>query len=125
MRLLLKFSPLDYETNTDPEVEISETFEGPCLALPLLYEFEKTEIGFEFEKNKELQLRRLEVMIKSGVFPSAYEEIIYNFLVGSFWIKFAPIQQAVQDCMAAILKTKKLVKKHAEMMEAVQWIAQL
>ena len=125
MRLLLKVSPLDFETNSDPEVEISETFQGPCSALSLLYDFEKTEIGFEFEKNKELQLRRLEVMIKSGVFPQAYEEIVYNFLVGSLWIKFAPIQEAVQDCMAAILKSERLVKKHAEMMEAVQWIAQL
>jgi hypothetical protein len=72
-----------------------------------------------------MQLRRLEVLIKCGVFPKLYEEVIYNFLIGSLWIKFAPIQQAVQDCVAAILKTEKLVKKHAEMMEAVQMIAQL
>ena len=95
LRLLLKFTPLDFETNTNPEIEVSDTFQGPCLALPLLYDFEKTEIGFEFEKNKEMQLRRLEVIIKCGVMPKLYQEVIYNFLIGSLWIKFAPTQQAV------------------------------
>jgi hypothetical protein len=69
LKLLLQFEPLDFLTSADPEVEISSTFTGPCIALPLLFEFEKTAINFEFEKNKELQLRRLEVIIKSTVMP--------------------------------------------------------
>ena len=54
IEILLKFEPLEFEKSEDPEVEVSEAFTGPCMALPLLYDFEKTDIGFEFEKNKEL-----------------------------------------------------------------------
>jgi hypothetical protein len=121
LRLLQQFEPLDFEKGDD----ISETFQGPCLALPLLHDFERTAIGFEFEKNKELQLRRLDVIIKSGVMPSPYHDIVYNFLIGSLWIKFAPIQEPVHDCLAAILKSEKLVKRHAEIMRYVQWMSQL
>jgi hypothetical protein len=54
LKILLQFDPLDFSPSSDPEVEISSTFTGPCIALPLLFEFEKTDINFEFEKNKEL-----------------------------------------------------------------------
>jgi hypothetical protein len=37
-----------------------------------MLEFEKTEIGFEHEKNKIMQIQRLEVMLKSGVVPNEY-----------------------------------------------------
>jgi hypothetical protein len=58
-----------------------------------MWDFERTKIGFEFEKDKGYQLERLEVIIQSGVMPPAYYDMVYNFLVGSMWIKFTPIQE--------------------------------
>ena len=63
----------------------------PCELVTLMYDFEKTEIGFATEKNKELQIRRIEAMLKSRVTPEVYVKMAYSFLIGSLWIRFAPI----------------------------------
>jgi len=56
-----------------------------------MYDFEKTEISFTYEKNKEMQLGRLEVILRKRAMPDEYVRLCHNFLVGCFWIKFAPI----------------------------------
>jgi hypothetical protein len=69
-----------------------------------MYDFEKTPIGFATEKNKELQLRRIEAMLKSGLLPKMYIQMTFNFLIGSLWIRFAPIQAAIHDSISALIK---------------------
>lgn len=82
-------------------------------------DFEKTEVGFAFEKNKEMQLQRLEVLINSGTMPVEYIWLSYHFLVGCLWIKFAPLFASIQSCVAAIVRRApketriQLMEKHA------------
>ena len=67
----------------------------------LMNEFEKYEVGFGTERNKEAQLRKIEVQLKSGGVPKKYLRTVYNFLVGSLWIKFTPLQPIIHDCISA------------------------
>jgi hypothetical protein len=57
--------------------------------------FEKCKIGFENEKIMENCLFKLEVMLKSQRVPPVYVEVIYQFLIGCFWIKFTPLFDTV------------------------------
>ena len=68
-----------------------------------MYDFEKTDIGLLYQKNKEMQLRRLEVFIKSQAMPTVYLKLIYHFLIGSLWIRYSPIFPAIHDCVSAII----------------------
>ena len=77
-----------------------------------MYEFEKTEIGFAHEKQKESKLRQIEVFIKRQTVPLPYLKAIYNFLIGCLWIKFSPIFPVAHDCLSAILMYSKMEDKH-------------
>ena len=70
-----------------------------------MYQFEKTEISFLTEKNKQAQLEKLEVMAKFGVVPVEYHQALYNFLIGCLWIKFTPLFPAVHKCVATLINT--------------------
>lgn len=92
LQILKKFEVLKYEKAEDDTVEVSENFKNqPCDCINVMYEFEKTPIGFATEKNKEMHMRRLESMVKSSLMPDIYVETVYNFLIGALWIRFAPI----------------------------------
>jgi hypothetical protein len=67
-------------------------------------DFEKTEVGFVSEKNKLMQLERLEVIFGSGAVPDEYAQISYDFLIGCLWIKFAPLFPGVHSCVGAIVR---------------------
>jgi len=83
---------LKYVQHDDAQHEVSDHYKDqPCPLAITLWNFEKTEIGFVDEKDKQLNLERIEVMISSGVVPRIYMEMAYNFLIGCLWIKFTPI----------------------------------
>jgi hypothetical protein len=92
-----------------------------------MYDFEKTEIGFATEKNKDLQIRRLEALLKSRLAPPQYVRMIYNFLIGSLWIRFAPIQAAIHDCVSTLIDhadaalQKEIVQRHASILKCTAW----
>jgi hypothetical protein len=69
-----------------------------------MQDFEKTEVSFVSEKNKEMQLQRLEVIINSGLMPEQYLWLSYHFLIGCLWIKFAPLFASVHSCVSALIK---------------------
>jgi hypothetical protein len=133
LQVLLRFELLHFEKPQDPEAEISELYtnEKPCEIIQLMWDFERTTIGFKYEKDKENQLQRLEVMLQSGLVPQKYLELAYNFLIGCLWIKFTPIQETVQACIAAIIKATAgeqrefFVLKHIKLLKTVISLTQL
>ena len=64
---------LKFLESQDESIEVNDNYKDqPCECVSLMYEFERTPIGFATEKNKEMHLRRLESMIKSGLMPEVY-----------------------------------------------------
>ena len=92
-------------------------------------DFEKTEVGFASEKNKLMQLERLEVMFGSGVVPDEYVQISYDFLIGCLWIKFAPLFAGVHSCVGAIVRNttgetrQQLVEKHMKLVRTLSLLS--
>ena len=120
--ILKRFEQLGFIEPSDPEIEISENYQNKkCNCIDLMYDFEKTEIGFTYEKSKEMQLRNLEVLIKSRAMPNEYLMLAYHFLIGCLWIKFSPIFPAMHDCISAIIINtgldlqQHLVSKHVSL----------
>jgi len=102
LQVLSRFQVLKYSESTE---EVSENYKDqPCPCIKAMLDFETYEISFETEKNKELELQRLEVIVNSGLMPREYLEMLYHFLVGCLWIKFTPIFDAVANCIAAVIK---------------------
>lgn len=126
--ILKRFETLKYVDVADREV--SEHFKGQlCECIQLMEDFEKTEVGFRFEKNKIMQLQRLEVMFNSGAVPAEYLEISYDFLIGCLWIKFAPIFAGVHSAVGAIVRNttgefrQKLVEKHTKLVRTLSLLS--
>ena len=93
-----------------------------------MYEFEKTEVGFAHEKDKESKLRQIEVFIKRQIVPTTYLRAAFNFLVGCLWIKFSPIFPVTHDCISAILiystmeDKEYFIKRQADIIEKTIWL---
>lgn len=63
--ILKRFEYLQFVQPSDPEMEMSDHYKDQkCNCIDLMYDFEKTDIGFAYEKDKEMRLRQLEVLIK-------------------------------------------------------------
>jgi hypothetical protein len=60
-----------------------------------MLEFEQTEVLFETEKSKILQIERIKAMIEADLVPELYLDVCYDFLVGCLWIKFTPLFKEV------------------------------
>jgi len=69
-----------------------------------MFEFQKTEIGFAFERSKQISIERLEVMIKTKALPKVYIHMCLSFLLGSLWTKFTPIFPQIRACLATLVK---------------------
>ena len=82
--LSTKFEKLDLKSSTPELVEKSDIID-------LMVVFEESEIGFVHEKSKILQIERIKSHIENGNVPELYLDLCFNFLVGSFWIKFTPL----------------------------------
>ena len=101
--ILKRFETLKFVDVADRE--LSEHFKGQfCECIQLMEDFEKTEVGFAFEKNKLMQLQRLAVMFNSGAVPAEYHEICYDFLIGCQRNKYAPHIASVHSCVGAIVR---------------------
>jgi hypothetical protein len=132
LKILRKFEVLKYTRPKDPEQEVSENYiDKKCECINLMYEYENFAVGFETQKAKEQALETLAVMIKSGLLPDLYTEIIYNFLIGCFWVRFTLIFENVQDCIAQIFTSLdadgkvKYITRHVEIMQTATWLAQV
>ena len=100
--LLALFDPLVYRKVEDlPEREgetfktdkdrdtIKEHYTAWCNIIELLSEFENTEISMETGKQKALTLAKVSVICGSSLVPEIYLDMVYNFAVGTLWLKFA------------------------------------
>ena len=68
-----------------------------------MLEFEELKPSFETEKAKILLIKKIQSIIESEQIPDLYLEAVYNFLIGSFWIKFTPIFPSLHEALAAII----------------------
>lgn len=132
LSILSKFEALNYEKPQDPEQEVSEVYiDKPCQCIELMLHFESQEISFGTERIKETILETLEVVMKSGLVPSVYFNIVYNFLVGCFWIKYTLIFDHVNNCIGALIRNLEMqekeeyVKRHTHIMQTVMWLTQM
>lgn len=57
--------------------------------MQLLSQFENLELTVAEEKAKNSILRKLAVIISSGLVPEIYLEMAYNFCIGTLWLKYA------------------------------------
>jgi hypothetical protein len=48
-------------------------------------------VSFQNEKAKVLQIEKIKSQLESGSVPDQYLDVIYQFLIGCYWIKFTPI----------------------------------
>ena len=78
-----------------------------------------------------MQLGRLEVILRKRAMPDEYVRLCHNFLVGCFWIKFAPIQPAVHDCLSALIANssmdfkEEILSKHSQVIQNTIKLLQL
>ena len=126
--ILQRFETLKFIDVADRE--LSDHFKGQlCECIQLMEDFEKTEVGFAFEKNKLMQLQRLEVMFNSGAVPPEYLELCHDFLIGCLWIKFAPLFASVHSCVGAIVRNttgttrQKLVAHHTKLVRTLSLLS--
>ena len=132
LHILLRFETLKFEKAEDPEKIVSDSFvDQPCRVLELMLQYEQKEIGFVYEKDKQLQIQRIEAMVKSGVMPERYLAMVYDFLVGSLWVKFAPLFDCIISCLQTVFThasselQKKLLTKHCRLLRTMSWLSQL
>lgn len=69
-----------------------------------MHNFEELDIAFETEKGKILQLERIKSHIDNRSIPESYLNVIYNFLLGCFWIKFTPIFQYASNTLQLLIR---------------------
>ena len=105
LNLLRRFRALHFLAVGEEQSSEQYATTKPCNCFELMYQFEKTEISFMTEKNKQAQLEKLEVMTKFGVVPVDYHQALYNFFIGCLWIKFKPLFPAVHKCVATLINS--------------------
>jgi hypothetical protein len=92
--------------------------------IEMMLVFEELEITFLNEKGLMLQIERLKSQIDCEAVPELYLPVIYNFLVGAFWIKFTTLFTYVQDTLQLLLSNHPalLFEKHLELFENVGYM---
>jgi hypothetical protein len=113
LKVLSLFTVLEYlQPDAEEEREVSENYRNrPCACVQLLLEFESLQLSFETHKAKESSLESVLVMIKSCLMPDLYVDLLYNFLVGCFWVKFTLIYENVSQCIAQLIRVASAEKR--------------
>lgn len=84
------------QSNTGPR--------GPCDILRTMHRLEKLPIKLSNERSIGALISRIEVLGRHGKLPVAYAEAASNYMLGSFYVKFAPVWPEATRCMASLLK---------------------
>ena len=103
LNILRRFKSLNFLATEEELYSDQYSPSKPCDLFELMYTFEKTEIGFETEKSKLVQLEKIEVMCRYEVLPGEYHHALYNFLIGCLWIKFTPLFPVVHSCVSELI----------------------
>jgi hypothetical protein len=57
----------------------------------LLLQCEEHEVTFTSEKNKLLQLDRVKAQLENDSIPEEYLQVVFDYLIGTFWVRFTPL----------------------------------
>lgn len=66
-----------------------------------------------------LQIERIKSQLDSEAVPEKYLPVIYDFLVGSFWIKFTPLFPVIQEALQLLMRNHPdlIIEKHLVLFE--------
>lgn len=68
--------------------------------------FEELEITLDNEKGKLIQIQRIKAHLENGLVPDEYLELTFNFLIGSFWIRFTPLFPTISGAIHDLIRIK-------------------
>ena len=76
--------------------------------LGFLLSFEELDITFMNEKAKLLEIERLKSAIEAApeTIPDIQFQACFNFLIGSYWIKFTPLFDKIRDTVQLLVREK-------------------
>ncbi|CAJ1908376.1 unnamed protein product [Cylindrotheca closterium] len=77
---------------------------GPCDILKTMCRLEKIPIILANERAISALISRIEVLGRSGKLPVVYAEAVSNYMIGSFYVKFAPVWPEATRCLTSLLK---------------------
>ena len=108
---VIDHSDLDLDGDLDEEASYkangnSVNKKGPrglCDVLKTMYELERTPVKLSNERRFLALISKIEVLARSGRLPVIYAEAAVNHMLGSFYIKFAPIWPAATRCLISLV----------------------
>lgn len=138
--LLALFEPLVYRSVDDLSAleattvraakdrdTIREHYSASCNMVELLNTFESTRISMETGKQKALTMAKVTVMCESGLVPQIYQDMVYNFAIGTLWLKFAVTVQPACEALQQLFRLNPAVflKRHITLLQNVGLICQI
>jgi hypothetical protein len=115
-----RFVKLDSKASTEEKVIKSEVIE-------LMLAFELLEVSFLNEKGMILQIERVKSQLDSEAVPDLYLPLVYDFLIGAFWIKFTTLFPYLQGTIQLLMSNhpELVFDKHLTLLENVSYMTQL
>jgi hypothetical protein len=77
----------------------------PCDILKAMHRLESIPVKLANERSFVAAISRIEVLGRTGKLPVVYVEAAANHMLGSFYVKFAPIWPVATRCLTLLLKT--------------------
>jgi hypothetical protein len=78
---------------------------GPCDILKAMHRLETIPVKLANERSFVAAISRIEVLARTGKLPVVYVEAAANHMLGSFYVKFAPIWPVATRCLTLLLTT--------------------
>jgi hypothetical protein len=98
------------DLDEDPSFQLqgdSEVKRGPVGLsdlINIMFRLESIPVKFGNERSLVAMISKIEVLGRTGRLPVVYAEAAVNHMLGTFYIKFAPIWPAATRCIVALLK---------------------
>jgi hypothetical protein len=71
------------------------------------------------EKTKNAILRKIAVVVGSGLLPEIYLDMVYNFCVGVLWLKFTLVYGSAISVLKELFRIypQQYLKRHLDLLE--------
>ena len=72
-------------------------------------------------------MSKVTVMVESGLVPEIYLDMVYNFAIGTLWLKFAVTVGPACEALQMIFKLypAEFLKRHITLLENVGFVCQI